>query len=124
MSRLTKLDRNVYHPTPTGAQFLEPDDGSNAARLLQVIGKYEDTEEQLGKNYEKLLLAKKNGFISMTIKGGLGDEWKANEVVVDYDFFEQDFCLRSINNGGGLGHTRFWLKDYGKTWLNKEESEK
>lgn len=48
MNRLTKLDRNVYHPTPTGAQFLEPDDGSNAARLLQVIGSYEDIMEKYG----------------------------------------------------------------------------
>lgn len=48
MNRLTKKGETAYMPTERGAQFLEVDDGSNAARLLQVIGSYEDLMEKYG----------------------------------------------------------------------------
>lgn len=48
MNRLTKKGKNAYMPTKRGAQFLEADDGSNAARLLQTIGPYEDVMEKYG----------------------------------------------------------------------------
>ena len=52
MERLTKLVDGIYRPTPKGSEYLQPDDGSNAARLLQIVGKYED--EQENKNKEDL----------------------------------------------------------------------
>lgn len=48
MNRLTKKGKNAYMPTKRGAQFLEADDGSNAARLLQTIGPYEDIMQKYG----------------------------------------------------------------------------
>ena len=69
------------------------------------------------KNKDKLLLAKRYGFYADVL-----DYWSINEFVIDYDIFEEDFCLRSLNKNNGLGQTRFWLKDYGKTWaLTKKE---
>lgn len=111
MSRLTKLDRNVYHPTPTGAQFLEPDDGSNAARLLQVIGKYEDIEEDVGCPVETVFKALKNGVYTKKNERSRIVYYKMPKVVK----YKSGWKL--LINGTALG-----LKECGKTWaLTKEE---
>ena len=47
MSRLTFKKNNMYYPK--NKDWLAPDDGSNAARLIQVIGKYEDLVGELRK---------------------------------------------------------------------------
>ena len=51
MERFTHRDeKGLTRPTKIAEKFLEPDDGSNACRLLSKIGEYEDKLEQ----YEKL----------------------------------------------------------------------
>lgn len=59
MSRLTQKQDNLYYPTNENSIF--PDDGSNAIRLLQVIGEYEDLEEELGIDLLTLFKALKDG---------------------------------------------------------------
>lgn len=55
MERLTKLVDGIYRPTPKGSEYLQPDDGSNAARLLQIVGKYEDEQEDREKQKQERL---------------------------------------------------------------------
>ena len=62
MLRLTKKEPNgIYHLTNIGEQYASPDDGSNACRLMQIIGAYEDIEEELGCSLPVLFEALKNG---------------------------------------------------------------
>ena len=47
MERLTKKEESgLYYPTEKGQFYTSPDDGSNACRLLQIIGQYEDLREE------------------------------------------------------------------------------
>ncbi len=73
---------------------------------------------------EKLLKAIKNGFYTL-IKGKEAEFWKPTEAVIEYDVWKEDYCLTAITNsylGKGLSiYTRFWLKDYGNTWVIKED---
>lgn len=47
MKRITYKDGNLYYPTDENKWYLTPDDGSNCARLMQVVGNYEDIIENL-----------------------------------------------------------------------------
>ena len=47
MKRITHKEGNLYYPTDENKWYLTPDDGSNCARLMQVIGQYEDVLEEL-----------------------------------------------------------------------------
>lgn len=62
MGRLTYKKDGLYYPTKEGEFYTTPDDGSNACRLLQVIGRYEDKEEPASKfNFSKALDLLKEG---------------------------------------------------------------
>lgn len=114
MSRLTKKKGDLYYPT--NESYLIQDDGSNVARLLQIIGEYEELEEELGISLVILLKAKKVYF-----KYFSGDEIKESyrvhfditrNILIVYEYPEDEF-------GNG-----FSLKEYGKTWaLTREELE-
>ena len=110
MSRLTKKKGYLYYPTKEN--YLIPDDGSNVARLLQIVGKYEDLEEELGISLPILFKALKNGIYFKTPHN--------YEVYVHGNALMIDMETKQIkwNYTGGKAN----LKDYGKTWeLCKED---
>lgn len=93
--RLTKKGNVVYSPTARGAEFLEADDGSNAARLLQVIGPYEDIEDEWECPIEIVFKALKNGFYDgcgkfiecPELSGTSQEGWIIGNALTDYQFF-------------------------------------
>ena len=109
--RLTKKGNIVYSPTERGAEFLEADDGSNAARLLQVIGPYEDIEEGLGCSIETIFKALKNGFYDRfgnfiecaELSGTSSQGWIIGNALSDYQFFKT--CDYGKNAPGGWALT-------------------
>lgn len=66
MNRLTVKKDRIYYPANESVIF--PDDGSNACRLLQIIGKYEDLEEELGIDLITLFKALKDGIYYKNIE--------------------------------------------------------
>ena len=111
MSRLTKKQGDLYYPNNENDIF--PDDGSNAIRLLQVIGKYEDLEEELGIDLITLFKALKSGVWYR--------EWK--------EPIKHTCGLRLLKSGKscwGLDNKNYYfpLEEYSKTWsLRKEDLE-
>ncbi len=113
MERFTYRDEKGFtRPTKIAEKLLEPDDGSNACRLLSKIGQYEDElesykklEEELGcpleircKLYNNMDIVTDDGF--MIIKRLYPDCLIAAS---EYDFKE----------------IKFPYKDYKKTWWLK-----
>ena len=109
MSRLTKKQGNLYYPTNENIIF--PDDGSNAIRLLQVIGKYEELEEELGIALITLFKALKNGIYSRDHGRLLVEHFVLKHK-------QELHCRPTYRN-----ELRFALKDYKKTWWLKEDLE-
>lgn len=110
MDRLTKKQGDFYYLT---------DDGSNVARLLQVVGTYEDLEEKLGcplEVREKTL----NSFYCPKFEN---DKKLYNYYV--YAFNNEELFIRLIYSQYDEYYneeTTVALKDYGKTWWLKEVS--
>lgn len=114
MSRLTKKQGNLYYPTNENIIF--PDDGSNAIMLLQVIGKYEELEEELGIDLPILFKAKKVYFKYNEEDINIKKSYKVcfditNSCLIAYEGIFDDFG------------TWLELKDYKKTWWLNEDLE-
>ena len=114
-NRLTCKKDDVYYPNDES--WVSSDDGSNACRLLQVIGRYEEIEEQIGIDLIILFNALVNGFY---IKYKKLDGYS-------YGFVrggDQYLHLNVIDESIELAATKdkYYFKDYGKKWaLTKEE---
>lgn len=134
MSRLTKKQGDLYYPNNENDIF--PDDGSNAIRLLQVIGKYEELEAELGIDLITLFKALKDG-IFINKKGYVNSAYedkKFNEedsyynslqLYKSYDgyFLQDTYSPYGDSECGEIGCC-VSLKDYGKTWaLSKYDLE-
>lgn len=108
MERLTYKEKGFYRPTKQGEWYTTPDDGSNACRLLQVIGKYEDLEEQIGCPLEvrcKIVLR-------ALIYTDDGSDWIVQNVLDKYFWAS---CNTEYSNAN------FSWKDYKKTWWLKAD---
>lgn len=84
----------------------------NGIRLIQMVGKYEDIEEELGIDLITLIRALKNGVWVKTkndISKHLTVALKKRHHTKEYWLFYRPY-------------SHIYLKDYGKTWaLTKEE---
>lgn len=124
--RLTRKKENGFYELKKGQEIYGQENG---IRLVQIVGKYEDKEEELGIDFATLINALKNGIWVKDLKNNV---YKVN-------------ChLCRVETGGGVdcslglafqqnGNYKWRylvldtrrdndIKDYGKTWaLTKEE---
>ena len=110
MSRLTKKQGNLYYSNNENDIF--PDDGSNAIRLLQVIGQYEDLEEELGIDLLTLFKALKDGIYY----NPSDDFFKKPRLYYSNDF--NCWCFELA-----LGAYIVKIKDFNKTWWIEKPKE-
>ena len=121
--RLTEKRDGLYIPSKGNDFLIEADDGSNACRLLQKIGTYEDIEEKIGIKLDILYKAITQGVYVIMFDTIHEVKSKGN---ISYAF-STDF--HSLEVEDTYGDTWFFnFSDYGKKenngWaLTREELE-
>lgn len=91
-------------------------------KAMDKLSKLEDIEEEYGINLITLFNVSKNGFYRI-IQTNTGEKhvdenkWLPNEFIVDL----KEKCFVSITISNKLGHTKYYFKDYGITWIETKE---
>ena len=81
---------------------------------LELLESIKEIENELGIDAITLLEASINGFYSLYIDGRVDpNKWEPWHFVIDM----KNRCFRSITVSDGLGKTKFYFTDHGKTWI-------
>lgn len=123
--RLTEKKENGFYELKAGAEIYGEENG---IRLVQIVGQYEDIEEELGIDLLTLFKALKNGIwykVNHEVNQFIPDE--GMHIVADCNGSEERtnyWLLSVIDLNSKECLIDFWVDNYGKTWaLTKEELE-
>lgn len=104
MNRITEKDGVFYKLKPENEVYGWED----GIRLVQIVGRLEDLEEQIGCPFEVLFRALKDGIYH-------NEKFEHPILILDEDSFkENSFNLMVVG-------TIVYLKEYKKTWWLKED---
>ena len=119
--RLTKMREDGFYELKKEQEIYGEENG---IRLVQIVGKYEDIEDELGVSLATLIKIFKASCSGQTVFVKYDSDG-------DYERVIYKVCLSDDYNGvilktikGGALLSDYKFKDYGKTWaLTKEELE-
>lgn len=107
MSRLTKKGKTCYYPNVDNGSPYYPD-STNACRLIQIIGEYEDLEEQLGCPIDVVFRALKQGYVYVWFEEF--DRLETSVISGIYSDYRDEWVLDLTE------YENQSLQDYKKTW--------